>query len=162
MTSLKKKFILLALLIIVFVVYTRIKPSDISQNNSRQKPEISATISAKENNLVRTYKGTLPCDDCDGRETTLILTPNKGSQEGTYAYIFQRLGLSNASIKFTGDWTMGQGLTEDPYAKIIVTDPDDEETIQGYLVVDENQIEELDESGNRYASPLKYRLKLQK
>ena len=72
MTLFKKKFILLALLIIVYLALTRIKPIGIPKNNSSQKTEISVTVSAKEDNLVRTYQGTLPCDNCDGIETTLM------------------------------------------------------------------------------------------
>ncbi|MBI5044785.1 MAG: copper resistance protein NlpE N-terminal domain-containing protein [Candidatus Levybacteria bacterium] len=156
----KNKFALIGLLFVVLIVIVILDPRP-SVNTPQKEKDTTPITKTAENDLVRTYVGNLPCDDiCKEVETTLILTKNKSGEEGTYRLIEKRIGQWDASLEFDGIWTMGEGLDEDPNAEIIVIDPFDEETIRGFLVLNEKEIEALDEEGYRYKNASSYRLTL--
>lgn len=169
----KNKIVLLVLLVVGLWAFMNMKPIDkqsflfskISksnpQKNSDKKNPPLVTRSVEKESLVKTYYGILPCDDCDGVETTLVLTVNQGLDGGTYKLIEKYIGRGNASLELQGDWTASEGLTEDPDAEIIVIDPEDEEAIRGFYILSEDQIEDLDEYGNRFNDPEKHRLTLE-
>lgn len=89
-----------------------------------------------------TYRGTLPCADCEGIETELTL-----NQDGTYSYKSNYLGKNDAlEEEYTGKFTWDKegrtiqldGLKGSP----------------GKYQVGENQIWHLDQDGNRISGDL--------
>lgn len=159
--SIKGKLIALGILFILLVFFLNLgKSSNI--NSLDRKTNITPTHASAENESV-TYHGILPCDSCDGYDTTITLIKTKSGDNGTYKLSEKKLGLDNVAITYDGIWTTSYGLDDEhPDAKIIVLDPDDEDILTGYYVVDDAHIEELDYNGYRYDDPEKYQLTLQK
>ena len=94
------------------------------------------------------FKGTLPCADCPGIDSTIEL---KG--DGSYAThdVYQE---RDASFDSTGTWTVeeaGKRIRLDPNSK------DDQDRL--YAVVSNNELQMLDADGNAPASGLDYSLR---
>ena len=64
---------------------------------------------------VDTYKGILPCGDCGGVETELILMHERGSGEGTYIIKETLIDTihGNRSTEERGSWTTLRGSAKD-------------------------------------------------
>ncbi|MDC0610589.1 copper resistance protein NlpE [Vibrio sp.] len=103
-------------------------------------PETDATakaIPAAKDNIEwqGTYKGTLPCADCDGIETTLTLNSDE-----TYTLEENYLGKKDGQIDSKGSFTWDKSGT-------IVTLQNDKGDTPVEYSVSENQITKLDNNG---------------
>ncbi len=83
--------------------------------------------------LVLTFEGVLPCADCSGIRTTLVLTRRgAGWAEGTYrlteAYIDR-----GSPIVTTGDWTTLRGSAMDDDDTVYELNPDQADRARHYL-----------------------------
>jgi copper homeostasis protein (lipoprotein) len=95
------------------------------------------------------FKGTLPCADCPGIDSTLEL-----KADGSYALhdVYQESG--NATNDGTGTWTVeeaGKRIRLDPNSK------DDQDRL--YAVASNNELQMLDADGKAPASGLDYSLR---
>jgi uncharacterized lipoprotein NlpE involved in copper resistance/predicted secreted protein len=93
--------------------------------------------------LLGVYKGTLPCADCEGLETTLRLY-TKAKFDFTYAFFVRTQtyrGGPKGDVTFSdrGDWALLRGDATDENATVYQLNPDDEKRSESYLV---------DEGGN--------------
>ncbi len=93
--------------------------------------------------LLGVYKGSLPCADCEGLETTLRLY-TKAKFDFTYAFFVRTQtyrGAPKGDVTFSdrGDWALLRGDATDENATVYQLNPDDEKRSESYLV---------DEGGN--------------
>jgi uncharacterized lipoprotein NlpE involved in copper resistance/predicted secreted protein len=93
--------------------------------------------------LLGVYKGTLPCADCEGLDTTLRLY-TKAKFDFTYAFFVRTQtyrGGPKGDLTFSdrGDWALLRGDATDDNATVYQLNPDDEKQSESYLV---------DEGGN--------------
>ena len=73
---------------------------------------------------VLTFEGLLPCADCPGLKTELVLTPKgEGWAEGTYRLTETYLERGGPTVT-TGEWTTLRGDAVDPDATVYQLDPD--------------------------------------
>ncbi len=90
--------------------------------------------------LLGVYKGTLPCADCEGLETTLRMY-TKGKFDFTYAFYVRTQtyrGAPKGDVTFSdrGDWTLLRGDATDDDATVYQLNPEDEKRSESYLVQD--------------------------
>ena len=114
-------------------------------------PEPTAKVSSTESALdwAGTYKGTLPCADCDGIQTVLILNADK-----TYTMTQTYLGSKEVNNNVSSQGT----FAFDANKPAIITLKNGEEGRQ--LFVGENYIDMLNMEGQKITGPLadQYRL----
>lgn len=163
MSFFKNKYTLLLFLFVIFLVLAGFIPKNEKEKEiGTSMPSVTKTVTMS-NNFEKIYYGAIPCDGiCKSDEMTLTLKINEGRDGGTFKLLEKRVGQWSDPLEFEGDWIMSEGLDDEhPDAKIIVLNPEDEEIITGFWVVNETEIEVLDEDGYRYSNGEKYRLKLQ-
>jgi copper homeostasis protein (lipoprotein) len=99
--------------------------------------------------VVGTYKGVLPCADCEGMETMIEL-----KSDSTYSRVIKYLGKKENSFTAPGKWTWVNGSTIS--LRSIKEGPNQYFVAEGKLI-------QLDMSGNRITGDLatKYELKKQ-
>lgn len=90
--------------------------------------------------LFGTYKGSLPCADCDGLETVLRLYA-KGKFDTTFAYYVRTQtyrGAPNGDVTLSdrGEWTVLRGDATDENATVYQLNPDNEQHSEALLVQD--------------------------
>jgi copper homeostasis protein (lipoprotein) len=90
--------------------------------------------------LFGVYKGTLPCADCNGLETTLRLYA-KGKFDYTYAFYVRTqtyVGAPDGDVTISdrGDWTLLRGDATDDNASVYQLNPDDEQHSEALVVQD--------------------------
>ncbi|MGE0665368.1 MAG: copper resistance protein NlpE N-terminal domain-containing protein [Sphingomonadales bacterium] len=75
--------------------------------------------------LLGEFKGTLPCADCQGIETSLtLIQKDEGTAEGSYVLIETYLGKSADPMVAEGSWTTLRGSAADPDDTVIELNPD--------------------------------------
>ncbi len=75
--------------------------------------------------LLGEFKGTLPCADCAGVETSLTLVQkDDGTAEGTYVLIETFTGKSEDPVVTEGAWTTLRGSAADPDDTVYELNPD--------------------------------------
>ena len=93
--------------------------------------------------LLGIYKGTLPCADCEGLETTLRMY-TKGKFDFTYAFYVRTQtyrGAPKGDVTFSdrGDWTLLRGDATDENATVYQLNPENEKGSESYLVQDDGK-----------------------
>lgn len=92
---------------------------------------------------VGVYIGVLPCADCDGIQTTMVLNANK-----TYVLETKYLGKSTQINKQTGTFSWNKA------GNTIVLNNADKQAVPGMYFVGENNLTRLDMEGNRITGTL--------
>jgi predicted secreted protein len=118
-------------------------PGVTSQNSSAFSVFVHVASGAPKNGmaiLFGTYKGTLPCADCSGLETTLFLYA-AGMNDTTYAYYVRSQtyrGAPHGDVTFSdrGDWTLLRGDATNENATVYQLNPDSTQRSE-YLLVQE-------------------------
>jgi predicted secreted protein len=119
-------------------------PGVTSQNSSAFSVFVHVASGAPKNGmaiLFGTYKGTLPCADCSGLETTLLLYA-AGMNDTTYAYYVRTQtyrGAPHGDVTFSdrGDWALLRGDATNENATVYQLNPDSAQRSE-YLLVQEN------------------------
>ncbi|WP_026955848.1 copper resistance protein NlpE [Algoriphagus vanfongensis] len=124
------------------------KPAQTEEQTLDQFPEtIEVPLSSGDNSMnsldwAGTYLGTLPCADCEGIETKLVL-----NQDGSYHYTTHYFGLNDAlEHEYLGKFTW------DESGSVITLHGVD--GIPGKYKVGENRIWHLDMDGNQITGAL--------
>lgn len=109
------------------------------------------TAAPGEEPLVLRFAGDLPCADCPGIRTELVLTrKGKGWAEGTYSLTETYLERGPARVT-TGDWTTLRGDAVDPDATVYQLNPDRTEAQRNFLRVgDDLELKVLDRDMKRW------------
>lgn len=91
------------------------------------------------------YEGVLPCADCPGIRTELVLTRKaRGWAEGSFSLSETYLERGGPRVT-TGDWTTLRGDAADPDATVYQLDPDHTERQRNFLRVgDDAALKALD------------------
>lgn len=108
-----------------------------------------------------TFKGTLPCADCSGIESTLVLYRNKQGQPARYQLTEKYLGGKQAlTVIERGDWVIkpdslkqAKGLDE-----VFVLSPKDANSRRLFLHNADNAVKLLSRDGSLPQSKLNYTL----
>ncbi|HEY0161453.1 MAG TPA: copper resistance protein NlpE [Edaphobacter sp.] len=113
----------------------------------------SGTPSADAGVLIGSYKGMLPCADCEGLDTELKLYAKGRFDTSNAVYIETRTyrGSRDGDVAYTdrGLWTMLKGSATDPKATVYQLNPDKAEERQSYLLKDNGAaLEQLDRELN--------------
>lgn len=75
--------------------------------------------------LLGEFKGTLPCADCQGVETSLtLIKKDEWTAEGNYVLIETFVGKSPDPVVAEGKWTTLRGSAADPDATVYELNPD--------------------------------------
>ncbi len=75
--------------------------------------------------LLGEFKGTLPCADCQGVETSLtLIQKDEGTAEGSYVLIETFVGKSPDPVVAEGTWTTLRGSAADPDDTVYQLNPD--------------------------------------
>ena len=109
--------------------------------------------------LVGDFRGLLPCADCAGIDTVVILIrdhPNSG--DGTYQLLEIYPGKSEVPFTSSGRWTTLRGTDKDENAIVYQLNPDQTEPVKYFKHIDEKTIRLLDTKGNEINSSLPYDL----
>jgi len=114
------------------------------KNKQGAKEEKTVDSSVKEKALTGIYKGIMPCADCEGIETTLKLNKDK-----SFVYTSLYIGKSRAVFEREGNWTIDGNVVN-------------LSSVDYSFKVGENQMWQLDLSGNDISGVLADSYKLRK
>lgn len=104
------------------------------------------------------YRGILPCADCPGIDTRLVLYADDADAEGgTYELSETYLDRSVAPLVSTGRWTVQRGDAEDPEATVYVLAAD-KAGERYFLRRDDRSIEQLDRQQRPIIAPRNFTL----
>jgi uncharacterized lipoprotein NlpE involved in copper resistance len=125
-------------------------PAAASPNAAESAPSGDATAELDRSPLG-VFKGTLPCDDCEGIQTelALYLEPDVFTLKETY------VGGPSAgrTVSSEGKWATQEGNAADPDATLVQLNPDKPDLARSFLEVGGDRLELLDRSQNRNGSP---------
>jgi copper homeostasis protein (lipoprotein) len=90
--------------------------------------------------LLGVYKGTLPCADCEGLDTTLRIYA-KGRFDFTYAFYvrtqtYRGAPRGDVTMSDRGDWALLRGDATDENATVYQLNPENEKGSESYLLQD--------------------------
>ncbi len=117
--------------------------------HNQSQPMSDSHTSEQALNWNGVYKGTLPCADCSGIETTVTLNNDK-----TYEKIEKYLGKDNANFQEKGTFAFTDNAT-----KIILTDSSQTKT---QYAIGENHLILLGQDGKPSTTPMADQYRLQK
>jgi predicted secreted protein len=91
--------------------------------------------------LFGVYKGTMPCADCEGLETTTLRLYAKAKIDTTYAFFVRTQTYRGAphgevTISDRGEWAVLRGDADDDNATVYQLNPDKEQQSEALLVQD--------------------------
>jgi hypothetical protein len=105
---------------------------------------------------VGRFRGVLPCPDCDGVRTEILLA---GNWEGVNLYHLTETYVGatppgGRTVEREGAWTALRGVPENDAAVVYQLDPDRPGQRRHFLVVDERTIRLLDDALRPIGDPL--------
>jgi copper homeostasis protein (lipoprotein) len=113
--------------------------------------------------LIGIYKGTLPCADCSGLNTTLRLYA-RGLHDTTYAYfvrtqIYEGAPHGDVTLSDRGEWGVERGDSDDPDATVYRLNANQAERAEYLLVQDDGaSLLQLDREAKKIDSKLNFTL----
>lgn len=131
-------------------------------------PKASATALASTANpsaaYTGTYRGTVPCADCQGITMELKLQENGKSKSKTFVLKQKYLGKPTNKNEYvvTGKWFMATGNKQNPKAKVLQLIPDGKEGLMYFELMKDGSIKLLDNRQNQIKSKQNYTLKKQR
>ncbi|MBB5015374.1 copper resistance protein NlpE N-terminal domain-containing protein [Rehaibacterium terrae] len=108
----------------------------------------------------RRWQAVLPCADCAGIDTELLLIQQGERRE--YVLTESYLGVEDDGdtvFHSQGAWAVSHGFDADPQAVVYTLDADDATRRRAFLRRDDDGLELLDRSGRRIDSRLDYTLR---
>ncbi|NWF50309.1 MAG: copper resistance protein NlpE N-terminal domain-containing protein [Ignavibacteriaceae bacterium] len=131
-------------------------------NDEKQVPaeDYNSTELREENKFTNTYEGILPCADCKGIKIELVLMGDYSTADFTYKMHETYLSTAEGdkTYKSEGRFIILRGDKVNSEAIVYQLDPDKEESLKNFLVVNENEIKLLDKEMNVIISRLNYSL----
>lgn len=119
--------------------------------------ETSELTQNDEPQAEKVYSGILPCADCPGIDTTLILKPDNTY---TQSSIYQERN-EDEPFEITGEWNIEKGIPGNEDAEYYVL-TEDSGNASYYLIENETTLVQLDQDRNLIDSPYNTSLTLQK
>lgn len=103
-------------------------------------------VYAQQANVVGTYKGKLPCEECKIIESELELfygTDTSGAFSLRDKYISE--GGTNMASRVKGDWIIKQDIVDGQICKVVMLDYDNEDKIRYYRLKADGNLLPLDQ-----------------
>lgn len=130
-----------------------------------QKMKVDSKQSLSESTMTTetgrtTYSGTLPCGDCSGIETTLVLYQNEDKQPTTYKMTSIYTGKNVDPLVENGKWTIESG--QGAYHSETIYKLSSEAGSEQNFILSNDSLQLLDGSGNRLPGSLPSTLELVK
>lgn len=130
----------------------------IQKPNTSESPDQTSEVSENsEPQAEKVYSGILPCADCSGIDTTLILKPDNTY---TQSSIYQERN-EDEPFEITGEWNIEKGIPGNENAEYYVL-TEDSGNASYYLIENETTLVQLDQEKNLIDSPNNTSLTLQK
>lgn len=102
-----------------------------------------------------TYQGMLPCADCSGLDTKLVLyTSGINKNSGTFQLLETYTGKNDHPFVTSGSWAVVKGNKQNPQASIYQL-TDTSSNVTYYLQVNPQSVQMLDQQKNVIKSPFK-------
>ncbi len=133
-----------------------------SKNTSKKESQTTSPSPVKEkvSALSATFEGMLPCGDCSGLDTKLVLIRDaEFSGDGTYKLTETYTGKDVKPLQSEGIWGTLRGTPKDENATVIELNPDKKDQARYFLRVNENEIRQLDNDQNEIEGPMNFTLK---
>jgi uncharacterized lipoprotein NlpE involved in copper resistance len=105
-------------------------------------------VKTQEASISATFKANLPCADCSGIESTLII-----NKDNTYQRTDVYTGKDVKPYQEKGMWVQVKGIQRDPKATIYQFKANGATTSQNYLMVNDNQLKSLNSQLKEIDSP---------
>jgi copper homeostasis protein (lipoprotein) len=129
-----------------------------AQTTSTPKQEPAASNPAMQ--LVAQYRGVLPCADCPGIDTTLLLLAMSPKDLAHTSYILKRKYQERpTTMSENGTWSIVRGTPDNSDAIVYQLKPRDGGQPTNFLKVSDNEILQLDSERRRIDSQLNFSLK---
>lgn len=106
----------------------------------------------------RTWAGLLPCSDCQGIATRLLLRSADGKRDYLLSETYLG-GTGTSSFKRVGTWTEQTRIVDDQSVTLYLLDS--EHSGQGYALQEDGALEVLDGDGRNLSPAVVYRLQRQ-
>lgn len=109
----------------------------------------------------RRWHAVLPCADCEGIDTELLLIQQGEQRE--YVLTESYLGVEDEGdtvFHRQGSWAVSHGLGDDPGAVVYTLDAEDAARRRAFVRLADGRLEMLDRAGGRIDSRLDYTLRL--
>lgn len=146
----QKKHLKIFIAVILVVIFGVVLLLNIAKINSSIEDVNQTSIESQ----VKTYKGVLPCADCSGRNTTLVLkTSSSSPSQGTYEMTTIYEGQDVEPLIEKGEWITQRGDAVDPNATVIVLNPKSATDAQRFVVDKSNNLQQLDMNGKPLEIP---------
>ncbi|MDX5481631.1 MAG: copper resistance protein NlpE [Hymenobacteraceae bacterium] len=116
------------------------------------------------NRSLGTYKGTVPCADCEGIQMELTLQENPAGKGKTYVLrqTYKGKPAGENTLESRGKWFAANGNKQNPKAVIFQLIPDGEHDLLYFARVSDNTIKMLDRQQNEIKSKASYTLQKQR
>lgn len=146
----------LAAIIVFIILFAFIPRPGIAPSDGRANEPSEATSATPETETQR-FVGALPCDDCDGIRTELLL---RG--DGTFRLTETYLGrIASRPVVEVGKWTTLRGNARDLDAVVYRINYDKLTTARNYLLLPDGNIKQIDENQEEFPSAENYTLEKQ-
>ena len=118
-------------------------------------PVVQGEVPANAQDTERTWAGLLPCRDCQGVDTRLVLRTDRGQRNYVMTETYVG-GAGKNSFNRAGSWTEIQRRVGDQQEVIYVLDPD--QSAQRYVLQPDGALELIEADGRSPQDPIAYRL----
>lgn len=143
--------IIIFIILFAFIPRPGIAPSDGRADESSRVPAEATEIESQR------FVGVLPCDDCDGIRTELLLR-----SDGTFRLTETYLGrIASRPVVEVGQWTTLRGNARDLDAVVYRINHDKLTTARNYLLLPDGNIKQVDENQEEFPSAENYTLEKQ-
>lgn len=137
---------LVILLIVLAIILAAVSQLGVKTSHTATPTPTPTKTQTKD--VTAVYKGTLPCADCSGIDTTLTLY---NDETYTMSSIYQGKNDNKPTIE-SGKWTTLRGDATDPNATVYQLYQDNSQETQNYLVSGD-QLKQLDANLNEVNAP---------
>lgn len=110
-----------------------------------------------------TYKGNIPCDDCEEINLELKLENKMNNEEKGFELIETYIGTKHGDRSFNsrGTYEIIHGLDNDPTAVVLTLMDENKVVTKAFVQEDEQNLRLVEKDGKRFNFPLNYSLKKQ-
>ncbi len=148
--------IALAAIIVFIILFAFIPRPGIAPFDGRVDGSTEAPSATPEMETQR-FVGVLPCDDCDGVRTELLLR-----SDGTFRLTETYLGrIASRPVVEAGKWTTLRGNARDLDAVVYRINYDKLTTARNYLLLPDGNVKQVEENQEAFPNALNYTLEKQ-
>lgn len=147
------KYYLLGILLLILAALYFFSDGLNTNRGTNQTEQVTAETTPATPQVLGVYEGRLPCADCEGIDTVLTLYV-----DNTYEMSSTYIGKEVQPFIEKGQWATVKGDATNPEATVYQLDSTGA-TVQNYLLVDDNTLQQLDSEKQPINSPFDLTLK---